>query len=89
MEHDVEDFGPLTAAQLKELGEHPLMGESLFEASKEIEWLQNIVNNTPEYDVTYNRFATQLKQAQRYHSLKERLDTYGMGPTIDLTATFH
>jgi hypothetical protein len=88
MANNPEDFGPLTPVELQELAEHVLSGESLYEANKEIEWLTSIVNNTPESDVAYKRFNTQLEQAIRYSELKKRYDTYGDGPVVELTQTF-
>lgn len=89
MVDDPEDFGPLTPLQVQELGEHPLWGESIYEAEEHIKWLQNILNNTPSTDPAYARFNPQLKQAARYLNLKQRFETYGAGPVIELGPIVH
>lgn len=89
MADDPEDFGPLTPAQMKTLGEHSLWGESIYEVEQHLKWLQNVLNNTPPDDPVYGRFNAQKNDAESYLTLLRRFETYGAGPVIDLTHTHH
>lgn len=89
MTSDPEDFGPLTPAQIKELGEHPLCGDSIYDTEEHLKWLQNVLNNTDVSDPVYTRFTVQKAQAERYLDLTRRFTTYGGGPVIELTNTLH